>query len=89
MWNNQWNEDDADLWMHRLGNLVLLNQKVNGKISNGPFLEKRKHYKTSPYQMTWRISEVYETEWTTTEVEDNHQKIIQHAMEVWNLDIFG
>ena len=40
-WTRKWDTDSAGEWMHRLGNLALLNQKVNAKISNGPFETKK------------------------------------------------
>ena len=84
-WVSHWKDDEADAWMHRLGNLVLLNQKMNAKISNGPFLEKRKHYKSSPYPMTRRISDIYKSQWTAKEVRENHSCVIDLAKQVWFL----
>eukprot|EP00956_Cyclotella_meneghiniana_P001734 scaffold1909_cov51-Cyclotella_meneghiniana.AAC.1 len=41
-----------------LGNLALINQKKNAKISNNnnPFEEKRNEFNVSPYPLTKRIS---------------------------------
>jgi len=86
-WIEEWNEDDAELWMHRLGNLVLLNQKLNSKISNGHFVEKIKHYKSSPYPMTRRISDSYLEKWTLDEVKDNHFYVLDFAKCVWELAV--
>ena len=82
-WSSKWDEDNADLWMHRLGNLALLNQKLNGKISNGSFSEKRKSYKTSPYPMTRLIGDY--KKWEPADVEMNHCHIVSLAVEVWGL----
>ncbi len=86
-WIEEWNDDDAELWMHRLGNLVLLNQKLNSKISNGHFIEKIKHYKSSPYPMTRRISDSYLDKWTLEEVKDNHFYVLDFAKCVWELAV--
>ncbi|KAL7533363.1 hypothetical protein ACHAWF_004464, partial [Thalassiosira exigua] len=84
-WANHWDEELAGQWMHRLGNLALLNQKLNARISNGPFSEKREHYKLSPYPMTRRILDEYGERWAVDEVRDNHRHIIQPAATMWNL----
>mmetsp|Transcript_19025 Transcript_19025/g.42330 ORF Transcript_19025/g.42330 Transcript_19025/m.42330 type:complete len:518 (+) Transcript_19025:413-1966(+) len=81
-WSERWNDDDANTWLNRLGNLALLNQKVNAKVSNGSFDLKRKEY-MSPYPLTQLITGY--SDWSPKEVEGNHSRIIDLAIKVWKL----
>ena len=82
-WREEWSEDEAKLWMHRLGNLALLNQKVNSEISNGPFPNKKDKLSESPYPLTKAISKM-ET-WDSENVVRNHKNVVATAVQVWNL----
>jgi hypothetical protein len=70
--------------MHQLGNLALLNQSVNAKITNGPFVKKQDHLKLSPYPLTRQIGE--SERWDLKAVQGCHDKIMGLASLVWNLE---
>ena len=82
-WVNRWDKEAADEWMHRLGNLALLNQSANGSISNLPFEDKREIFKGSPYPLTQRISNFQE--WNKQNVETNHHRLLGLIKKHWNL----
>ena len=86
------NSDWAELWPHSevvsewkdcLGNLALINQKKNSKISNHSFDVKKNDLSSSPYPLTKRIS-TYNL-WNIDSVEKNHNENIQLARKVFNL----
>jgi hypothetical protein len=83
-WKEHWkNDDDVFTWQHRLGNLALLNQKINSKIGNNCFEIKKEHLKESPYPLTKEISNALL--WDAHAVQDNHNRYINLSKEVWNL----
>jgi hypothetical protein len=83
-WTQLWNDDDAEEWLHRLGNLALLNKRTNTKISNGPFLPlKRNDLGRSPYPLTRKVAEY--ADWNVASVEKNHKDLLGIAHKVWEL----
>jgi hypothetical protein len=82
-WGNSWDATIADEWMHRLGNLALLNQKANAMISNGPFSKKKKHLEASPYPLTKRIAK--SQTWDLDAVQQHHNTILRLSSSVWDL----
>jgi len=82
-WKEEWEREDAERWLHRIGNLVLLNQKVNSKISNGAFSIKQADLGNSVYPLTRYISKQHS--WDAKVVEANHFEVCRLAAEVWHL----
>jgi hypothetical protein len=82
-WTRKWDTDSAGEWMHRLGNLALLNQKVNAKISNGPFETKKDHLAHSPYPLTRQMAK--HTFWDLKAVKSHHETVISLAILIWDL----
>lgn len=83
-WTRKWDTDSAGEWMHRLGNLALLNQKVNAKISNGPFMEKKDHLAHSLYPLTRQMAG--NAIWDVEAVKSHHDTVIRLAIVIWGLD---
>ena len=82
-WTRKWDTDSAREWMHCLGNLALLNQKVNAKISNGPFDKKKDHLALSPYPLTRQMTK--HAKWDAKAVKSHHETVISLAIFIWNL----
>ena len=82
-WTDTWDPNDATKWKHKLGNLALLNGNSNSKIGNGCFETKRELLNDSPYPLTKGIAN--SLSWDVNAVEENHNKYIDHAKEVWKL----
>lgn len=82
-WANHWDKETAGEWMHRLGNLALLNQSANRCISNGPFEDKGEFLKGSPYPLTRRIGEY--VKWNKQSVESNHVFLLDIIKKHWKL----
>mmetsp|Transcript_59873 Transcript_59873/g.117438 ORF Transcript_59873/g.117438 Transcript_59873/m.117438 type:complete len:602 (+) Transcript_59873:129-1934(+) len=83
-WREEWQcPAEREEWLHRLGNLALLNGKVNSKISNGSFASKQRHLLDSPYPLTKRIGK--SPKWDREEVEINHRELMDLAIDVWGL----
>lgn len=74
---------EREVWTHRLGNLALLNQKLNAKASNRSFSSKKDIYKESPYPLTKHLVEY--ADWDTEAIQNRHQELLHQANEVWGM----
>jgi hypothetical protein len=93
-WRANWQADELDEQdmhrddlVHTLGNLVLLTQSLNSKVSNGPWLGangKRESFKTSATLLTTQEILVGEfLEWTATDVHNRTEKLSQEIINIW------
>ncbi len=76
-----------DRWVHRLGNLLLLNHKKNSSASNYEFEKKKTAYfkkgGVSPFPLTTQA--IGESEWTLTVVEARQEQAIKELKDVWRI----
>ena len=76
-----------DRWVHRLGNLLLLNHKKNSSASNYEFKKKKTSYfmkgGVSPFPLTTQA--IGESEWTLKVVEARQEKALKELKDVWRL----
>jgi hypothetical protein len=72
--------DHQDL-VNRLGNLTLLDAKLNQTIQNGSFLTKKPSYSKSDVLITQQLLG-YDT-WNRENIEQRQQKLAQNAAVVW------
>lgn len=85
----KWFPDPAvrDKYVHRLGNLLLLNQRKNSSASNSPFAEKKKAYfkkgGVSPFPLTTQA--LQETEWTEEVVARRQADLLGRLQSLWRL----
>ena len=56
-WAEDW-PDDAKRkeFLHKLGNLAIVNVKMNPKLGNGGFIKKRGEFHMAPYPLTREIA---------------------------------
>ena len=82
-------QDLRDHWLHRLGNLLLLNHKKNSSASNYEFAKKKTAYFTkggvSPFPLTTQA--VGEKEWTAAVVEARQKALLDVLKKVWRLKV--
>lgn len=75
-----WNISDTDqeIWLHRLGNLVLLSRKRNSSLSNNAFSVKKEKYKGAIENRvnTNFVFMEYET-WNLESIIENHNRVVQ------------
>lgn len=81
-------QDLQDHWLHRLGNLLLLNHKKNSSASNYEFDKKKTAYFTkggvSPFPLTTQA--VGQKEWTVAVVEARQKALLEVLKKVWRVD---
>jgi hypothetical protein len=73
--------DDLDTWANRLGNMVLLRKKVNSKIGNRPFAEKKLILATSDLVLTKEVST--QTSWGPEEISQRQKTLARLAVDAW------
>ena len=78
-------ENSHKTYYCRLGNLTLLDKKMNSDIGNGPFEDKKSIYKESELIITKKIAEYYD--WTPSEIEKRQKELAKKAVEIWDIRI--
>ncbi len=79
------NEDLHKTYYRRIGNLTLLDKKMNSMIKNGSFNEKKKIYKQSEILITQKLAEY--TKWSDYEIDSRQKDFAKKAVEIWNVKI--
>ncbi len=72
---------------HRLGNITLLEKKLNQKAGNDAFLAKRNLYRKSKFQITARIAEENAV-WNFENLERHQEWLAAQAKTVWHIPQF-
>ena len=71
-------------YIHRIGNLTLLGQKLNIVASNNPYKAKCKEYKKSNIKITLSIADQFH-EFRFTEIEKRSKDLAKIAHNIWQL----
>ena len=74
-------EQIAQQFRKRLGNMVLLAPDENGKLGNKGFSEKRKSYAKSPILLTQGVGAV--ANWGPTEIDHWQEQLADLAVKIW------
>jgi len=80
-WKERWKEEEAEKWLNRLGNLTLLDKKLNKSASNSPFPIKkdiyagRRGYPKTSFELTRQLQNY--NNWTIREIEIRHNRILK------------
>jgi len=88
-WKVSWPDlEKRKAWLHRIANLVPLNQRRNSKAQNYDFQTKKRIYfagksKVSSYILTTKVLE--ETEWTEAVVEKRQRELLDVMVDGWDL----
>ncbi len=78
--NNMLHEE----WVYKIGNMTLVLGRVNSKMKNCPFDEKKeKYYKTSTLEINEMIKKV--KKWSSTEIIKRQNYLAELAIKIWKL----
>lgn len=82
------NQKQREKYLHRLGNLVLLSQKINKDAGRWDFEKKKKIYfstknDASPFVLTRQV--LQEKKWTPNVIERRQKQLIGILTELWRL----
>ena len=83
----EWNIDQykADQYVNRLGNMCLLDQKVNRQIGNLTYSEKKEKYRLSKFATTRKIPEHY-NDWNENTILSRQKQMAKRAVNIWKLN---
>ena len=70
--------------VYRIGNLTLLEKKLNKDAAQKPYTEKVTYYLQSNSELTRAIPEHYET-WNEDKVAARQRALAKHAKAVWKI----
>lgn len=88
-WESAISVDRQTQMVYRVGNLTLLEKRLNRDAGNRPFAEKLDVYRQSEYRMTRALEEHAPDEWTTAAIEARQRRLADRAVAVWRTDFEG
>ncbi|MDN3515870.1 MAG: DUF262 domain-containing HNH endonuclease family protein [Candidatus Brocadia sp.] len=83
-WSN-FNEDQVVSLNKRIGNLTLMQNKLNSEQGNEPFSKKKIYFMSSDLWITKMIADNY-GDWTPDNIRDRQEKLANIAVQTWNLN---
>ncbi|TKX72170.1 DUF262 domain-containing protein [Halorubrum sp. GN11GM_10-3_MGM] len=69
---------------NKIGNLTLLNERMNARAQDNPFRQKKREYEGSEFEMTKEICD-YE-DWSIENIEKRTEKLAEIAPKIWDFD---
>lgn len=82
--NDEWinfNDDEHETYLWRLGNLTLLGQEYNNRAKNKGFDKKKEIYKKSEIKMTRDLVSI--DDWTTLSIVKRQEDFAEIALKIW------
>ncbi len=79
------NENTLKTYYRRIGNLTLLDTKMNAYIGNGKFSSKKQTYKQSEIVITKELFKF--NTWRPIEIEERQKEFAEKAIKIWGVDI--
>ena len=69
--------EDHQKWLHRLGNIVLIDKRKNSSIGNAPYQVKKDKYKVH-FDSRANTNYVFQTfsEWNLSTIQQNHERVV-------------
>ena len=85
-WPDVFPADRWDAAVPRLGNLTLLERKLNRNVGNAAYPAKRAAYETSAYALAREIADMAPEEWTPALLEERQRRLAARAVRLWRSD---
>lgn len=82
-WDGEFPPDLHETYVHRLGNYLLLEENLNGRLGNRPYSDKLPIYRQSHYVTTSNLSA---PEWTRLTLLQRQEHMADLAVQVWNIN---
>jgi len=82
---HKFDEDDRKAYTNRLGNMVLLAQKMNSKLRSAPFQTKREFCANSELSLTKMVASY--TQWDKKAIDKRQKYMAELAVKAWNLNV--
>ena len=82
----EWNRNDADEYLEKLGNKIILDKKTNIQAGDGFFKTKKEnYYKKSPIKIVNKLAEEYpHDDWIKDDIEKRENKLLSDFIQFIN-----
>lgn len=80
-------EAEFNQYRNRLGNLTLLEERLNQTASDNPFDQKKEVYTDSDFEMTQAVCDEYD-EWSIEQIEDRSERMADIGVDIWTFNRF-
>jgi hypothetical protein len=79
----EWNRSDAEEYLEKIGNKILLDKKTNIQAGDGFFgTKKEKWYKNSPVKVANKLADEYpHNDWIKADIESRENKLLNSFIE--------
>lgn len=81
---NQFTEEERKAYTKRLGNMVLLRQRMNSSLRSGPFDSKRDIYSKSDLLLTRKVAE--RDDWDKQAIDTRQKWLAELAVKAWSVE---
>lgn len=90
-WTRHWRTSGEQLeWLHRLGNLAMLNDSDNSSLGNCSFKDKIAKIKTFEDSASWTIMDLLRhhehSEWDKYSIQARHDRMLQTLRQRWGVE---
>ncbi len=84
-----WTDEKQAEWLHRLGNLAMLNDSDNSSLGNCSFAEKMEKVGRFQGSASWTVRDLYETykggPWTEKQVQHRQERLLALFRRRWGV----
>ncbi len=77
----QFDEETAKVFYRRIGNMVLIQKKLNSSLKSAPFSKKRSAFASSKFVLTSEVGN--ERKWDINAIESRQKRLAKLAVETW------
>jgi hypothetical protein len=77
----QFDEESAKVFHRRLGNMALIQQKLNSALRSAPFSKKKVVYANSKFKLTTEVAA--ENQWDAATIDARQKRLAKLAVETW------
>lgn len=72
-------------YCNQIGNLTLLDDRMNARAQNNPFDQKKREYESSEFEMTKDVARKYNN-WSTDNIEKRTEILSSKSPHIWDFD---
>ena len=89
-WNRHWNAGKLSEWLHRLGNLAMLNDSDNSSLGNCGFQAKIAKIESFKDSASWTIRDVLQNhatgKWDEHNLKKRHERLLNVFRQRWGVE---
>lgn len=85
-WEAHFSLDRQKDFIYRLGNLTMLEARLNRQLGNGGFADKVQVYGQSGYALARKLAANPPSEWSPAAVNERQKRLAQRAAHLWRVD---